>query len=258
MNKRKVPKRVIKIRRKRIRRRRRILSFLLLILILTLSYLIFFKTSFFDIKDVKVIGNNKIDYNQIIKVSNCVKNKNIFQINKKDGEKALELLPYMKKAKIKRSLPNDIIIEVKERKEIIAVSYIGSFVYVDDEGYILSIEEKDENVELPKVLALELIDLSEGQNLFKEIKDNNVVDFILFSNKAKILEQMEVINFSNGNSVTIELNSGTKIAFGPLNNIKYKISFLSQILKDIDEKNIEVKQILLNKGDNPIILTEDE
>lgn len=242
--------------KKRIRRKR-ILNFLLFILTLTLIYLFAFKTNFFNIKNIKVSGNNKINYNQIVKASMCMENENIFKINKKSGQEALEKLPYVKKAEIKRRLPKDILIEVEEREEIVAISYIGSFVYIDKEGYILSIEGKDKKIDLPQIFDLDLIDLELGENLFEQIEDNNIIDFILLSNEVEILSKMRYINLSNKKNVMIQLKDGIRVAFGPLNNVKYKVSFLFEILEDINKKDIKVKQILLNKGDSPIVLTDD-
>ena len=56
----------------------------------------------------------------------------------------------------------------------------------------------------------------------------------------------------------IELNNGVKVAFGTIDNVKYKLSFLFNILEDVEKRNINVKQILLNKGSNPIIVTDDK
>ena len=88
------------------------------------------------------MGNKKLSYDKIIKASMCNIGENIFKINMKKGEESLKRLPYIKECKIKRKLPNEIIIEIEERKEVAIISYIGSFVYIDKEGYILKIGRK--------------------------------------------------------------------------------------------------------------------
>ncbi|NMB27533.1 MAG: FtsQ-type POTRA domain-containing protein [Tissierellia bacterium] len=238
--------------------RKRILKLFLFILILTLLYLFIFKTSFFNIKNIKVMGNHKMDYDKIVKASMCIQGENIFKINKRLGEESLNRLPYIKQSKIKRKLPKEIVIEIEEREEIAIIPYIGSFVYIDEEGYILSIEEKGGKVKLPQIFGLDLIDLEVGENLFKQLEDDNVVDFILLSKQAKLLSLMKYINFSDSNNTMIELNNGVKVAFGTIDNVKYKLSFLFNILEDVEKRNINVKQILLNKGSNPIIVTDDK
>ena len=244
--------------KRRIKKRRRILKLLLFVLVLTLLYLITFKTSFFNIKYIQVVGNHKMDYNKLVKTSMCIEGENIFKINKKLGEESLNRLPYIKQSKIKRKLPKGIIIEIQEREEVAIIPYIGSFVYIDEEGYILSIGEKNGEIKLPQIFGLDLINLEAGENLFEQLEDDNVMDFIVLSKQAKLLSLMKYINFSDNNNIRIELNNGIKIVFGPIDNIKYKLNFLLKILEDVEKKGIDVKQILLNKGENPIIVTDDK
>lgn len=238
--------------------RKRILKLFLFILILTLLYLFIFKTSFFNIKNIKVVGNHKMNYDKVVKASMCIQGENIFKINKKLGQESLNRLPYIKQSKIKRKLPKEIVIEIEERKEVAIIPYIGSFAYIDEEGYILSIEEKGGEIKLPQIFGLDLIDLEAGKNLFEQLEDDNVMKFIVLSKQGGLLSLMKYINFSDSNNIMIELKNGVKVAFGPIDNVKYKLSFLFNILEDVEKRNINIKQILLNKGSNPIIVTDDK
>ncbi|CCQ95845.1 putative Cell division protein DivIB [[Clostridium] ultunense Esp] len=243
--------------KRRVEKRKRILKFLLFVLILILLYLFAFKTNFFSIRNIEVVGNKKTSYDQVIKASMCNKGENIFKINKKKGKESLERLPYIREARIKRKLPKGIIIQIDERKEIAVIPYIGSFVYVDKEGYILAVEKKIEEASLPQIFGLKLEDFELGSNLYSLLKREGIEEFIAYSQQSNLLSLMKYINFTDNNNTMIELKDGIKVAFGPLNNVKYKLSFLNNILEDIDEKDINVKKILLNKGDNPIVVTDD-
>jgi cell division protein FtsQ len=244
--------------KRRMRKRKRILNFVLFVMIITLLYLFAFKTKFFDVKSIEVSGNKKMSYEKIVNTSTFIKGENIFRVSKKLGEESLNRLPYIKNVKIKRKLPSTMIIEVEERKEIAIVPYIGSFVYIDDDGYILSIEGKKGETQLPQIFGLELVDLEAGENLFDKLEGNDIRDFIVFSEQAKLLQLMKYINFSDNNNTKVQLNNDIKVAFGPLDNVKYKLSFLSKILKDIEKKDLDVRQILFNKGDNPIIVIDNK
>jgi cell division protein FtsQ len=244
--------------KRRIKKRKRVLKFLLFVMIITFLYLFVFKTSLFNIKNIKVLGKNKMSYEKIVKISQCIKGENIFKFSKKLGEESLNRLPYIKRSKIKRRLPNTIIIEVEEREEIAIIPYIGSFVYIDEEGYILSIEEKKGEIKLPQIFGLELIDLEVGNNLYDILKEDSVKDFINLSKQARLLQSMKYINFSDNNNIKVELENGIKVAFGPLDNVKYKISFLLKILEDVKKKNLDVRTILFNKGDNPILVIDNK
>ena len=244
-------------RKKREKRRKRILNFILLLFIVALIYLFTFKTDFFNIKKIEIIGNKKLNDEQILKTSICSKGENIFKINKKYCEESIKKLAYVKDVKITRKLPNTIKINIVERNEVAVIPYIGAFVFIDEEGYVLKIEEKKGSLELPQVFGLEIVDLQIGDCLFKGVKGSGNLDFLTLGKELKILKQMKYINFSKEDNTMLELNNGIKVAFGPLNNVKYKLSFLSEILKDIEEKELVVKQILMNKGENPVIVIDD-
>lgn len=244
-------------RKKRERRRKRILNFILFLLILMLLYLFTFKTDFFNIKNIEVVGNKKLGNDKILRASVCIKGENIFKINKKHCEDSINRLAYIKNTKLTRKLPNTIKIQVEEREEVAIIPYIGALVYIDEEGYILTIEERKTNIKLPQIFGLELVNLQTGDCIFDSVEEEGNLDFITLGKKAKLLKQMKYINFSDKENTMIELNNGIKVAFGPLDNVKYKLSFLSEILKDIGKKELKVKQILMNKGDNPIIVIDD-
>ena len=247
-----------KIYRRKIRKRRRILRFFLSILLSISLYLFTFKTGFFNIKDIQVVGNHKMDYNKIVKASMCTIGENTFKINKKTGEKSLDRLSYVKNSRIRRKLPNTIIIEIEERTEMAIIPHIGSFVYIDDEGYILSIEEKNTDTKLPQVFGVELTEFNIGENLFEQLENTNLENFTILSKQIGLLSSMKYINLSDTNNIRVELNDGIKVIFGSIDNIQYKLSFLSEIQKDIKKKDINVKQISFNKGDNPVIVMGDK
>ncbi len=103
---------------------------------------------------------------------------------------------------------------------------------------------------------MKLEELEAGDNIYSTLEES-IEEFITYSEQSGLIKLMKYINFADNNNIMIELKDGIKVAFGPLNNVKYKLSFLNKILNDIEKKDIKVKQILLNKGDNPIVVTED-
>jgi len=227
------------------------------VLTIILSYLFIFKTDFFILSDIVIIGNKKLKYESIVKASSCNIGENIFKIDTKKGEENIKLIPYIKDCRIKRQLPDKIIIEIKERKEIAAIEYLDYLVYIDNEGYILEIDTNDKGIELPVITGLNMVDYEEGDNIYQNDSTENIKEFMLYSEYLNILSTIDKIDFSNKEDIYIKLKGGTLVAFGPLNNVKYKLSFLNKILKDIDKKNIMAKQILFNKGENPIIVMDN-
>ncbi len=241
---------------KKMRKKRIKITLLLLLLIFALFLFISLKTDFFNIVYIQVLGNNKTPKDTIIKASGIIKNENIFKLNIKSKQKSIKSLPYIKEAEIKRRLPNKIVISVVEREEKLEMVYLDSFIYLDEEGYILSIEDEKKEGFFPELKGLKVDKPKLGGNLFNSYE--GLKKFIISSDEVNVLKDFDKIDIKDKNNAIIELKIGTKVAFGDFNNIKYKLSFLNSILKDIDEKKLTCKYIYLNKGQNPIIVTETD
>lgn len=229
---------------------------LLFIIIIILSYLFVFKTDFFVLSEITVEGNKKLNFVDIINASSCNIGENIFNIDIEKGEENLKLLPYIKDCKIKRQLPDKLIIEIEERKEVAVVEYLEHVFYIDNEGYILKIDN-NKDVELPVIKGLDMVHYVEGDNIYQENYLNGLKEFIFYSEDLGILNIVNEIDLSNEEDINIELNDSTLVAFGPLNNVKYKLSFLIEILQDLEKKNIVARKIIFNKGENPIIVMDN-
>ena len=236
--------------------KKRVFILILFAIIVLLLYLFIFKTNFFSIQTIKVLGNVQMSYDQIVNASLFNKGENIFKINIEDGENSILRLPYVKNCNIKRKLPNNIIIEIEERQEVANFSHGDHFAYIDEEGYILTIEEKKEGF-LPQLTLEGNRHLKIGDNLFQLVNIENLDEFMIYSNELNLINIMKYINLTDNDNIMIQLNNNIKVAFGPFNNVKYKLRFLKSILEDIDSKNIKVSQIFFNKGENPIIVRND-
>ena len=240
---------------RRLRRRRVILRLFLFILILFSSYLFIFQTHFFNIVDIEVIGVDRIEPEQIIEASPYSVGINIFKIDKGLWEEALNAIPYIRNSRVSRSLPDRIIIEVEERTEVAVIPHIGALVHIDEEGYILSIEQENEGIDLPRIVGLELNGPEVRDNVFELLEISDMTEFILLGQKSGLFSMMKHIDCSDMNNIIIGLKNGIKVAFGPLHNVKYKYSFLHHILEDIEKEDRDVRRILFNKGGNPVVIT---
>lgn len=238
-------------------RRKAFRRFFLFTLILVLSYILLFKTDYFNIKRVEVHGNKKLSYDVIVKASLCNKGENIFRVNTSKGEESLERLAYIKKSEIKRKLPSKIIIQVEEREEIAIIPYLNSVALIDKEGYILSIEKDDKSIKLPRIKGFDKMELKAGENIFQMAKKDNIEEFISTAHQLSLLANMTYVDFSNEKNIIFQINNDTNVDFGSLDNVKYKLDFLIKIIEDVDKKGVKAKHIFFNKGDNPIIVTDN-
>lgn len=242
---------------KKMKRRRMFFRLLLIIFLVFIMFVLALNTDIFIIDNIKVLGNNKISKDIIINASSINTGENIFKISTRTSKKTIENLPYVKEAEIKRKFPKGILIEIIERKEIVQIKEISSYGFIDIDGYILDIVDV-QNDQLPLLLGFNIGNKKAGDNLFSQIEFEQKKEFISEGNSIKILQKMKEIDMVDNNNVNILLNNSIPVAFGTLDDVKYKLNLLNEILIDIEKKQIPCKMILMNKGENPIIVLNED
>lgn len=226
-----------------------------MITIVTLILAFIFKSDFFLINNINVEGNYIVSSEEIINTSGINIGSHIFKYSKKKAEEKVRNFSYIKDVDVVRTLPKDVTIHVEEREAYLQFEHLSSYILVDNEGYILEIV--DNKVEsLPVFIGFNIED-----HKIKNILDNEEIksleSFISDENTSEIIGKMAEIIYEDDFNININLNNGISVAFGQLNNVKYKLTLLNDILIHIEENQINTNRILMNKGENPIIITND-
>lgn len=247
-------KKTTRVERKR--RRKRILFNIILLILFTSIFATFaLKSDLFNISEINIDGNNKLTKNTIESASGITVGENIFKIKLGNSEKDIKKLSYIKDVNIKRKFPSTININITEREEVVQFKNISSYVLVDIEGYVLDFKDtKDENLPILNGFNINVLP---SENIFDIEYGNELKNLINDEANIEILKNFSEINFESYDNINIILNNGIVIAFGPLDDVKYKLRYLNEILKDIEKKQISVKMIIMNKGEKPIIVTNN-
>lgn len=240
------------------RRRRRVL-FRLVLLLALIAFLVAyaFKSDFFNIENINVEGNQTLKNDLIINASRINLGENILRIESSDAQKEIKMLPYIKEALVDVKLPKTINIRVEEREGVLQIKSLSSYILVDKEGVILEIiDDKIEN--LPNFIGFDLKDIKPGDNIFKDEVGMKLIDFFNDDEILNIINKISTVNYNiEDEEINIDLINGISVAFGPLSNVKYKLKVLDKLLVDIEKKQIPCKMIIMNKGENPIVVTDN-
>jgi len=122
---------------------------ILVVLVALLSSAYFVLLSgYFNIKDVTVVGNNKVSYNQVSEIVNKTITsgspiQKIFNQNvlfAKTSNIASEIktnLPLVESIKIKRELPGKLVVKIREREPVLAWQTGANLYVIDREGIAL-------------------------------------------------------------------------------------------------------------------------
>lgn len=242
-----------------LKRKRFWIVFFLFLFGVSLVLLVLLKTDIFSVNKIKVSGNETLTKNEIIQASGIAKGENILRLNIKSANRKIKSLSYIKNASVKRKLPNKIVIDVEEREEKMVIPHIASFIYLDEEGYILSINDDRKETKYPELIGPKVKNFKLGDNIFETNDEvGNFKEFIELSNEIDILKKFDKVDLRDKKNIVIYLKTETVVEVGDFNEIRYKLNFLDNILKDMEERDEIYKTIYLNKGENPIIVTETD
>ena len=119
-------------------------------LLLLLTVILILSSPLFDIKEITVSGTSKLTSEEIISISGITTNVNIFALNKLKAKKNILENSYVADVYIKRDYPSTISIEVKEKVPTFMIQFANSYIYLNNQGYMLEIST--EALELPVLL----------------------------------------------------------------------------------------------------------
>lgn len=228
--------------------------FVIIFLVLFICGLVFLLFSnLFAIKKVEVKNNMRVSKEEIEALCNFDAYKNIFWINTLSVSKDLESNAYIEEVKVHRKLPNTVVIEVKERVPKFMLQIADSYVYINNQGYLL--EVSTENIGLPIILGFktDLSNAEAGKRL--DVDDLKRMDTII-----KIVETAAIhgiddlitkIDISEERNYTLVLEAeGKTVYLGEATDLNTRMIYLSGILNR--EKGV-AGEIFLNMNLN----TED-
>ncbi len=217
----------------------KILKIVIIILILLVAILLTMFSPLFNIKEIKVSGNSKISAETIISLSKIQVGQNIYKVNDGKVEQALKENAYIEKVKIERALPSIIELKVEERVATFMLEYGNSYVYLNNQGYMLEIS--DQKLEVPIIQGAQVLDedIKEGNRLPKEDlqKMELVLKIVEATKQAGILNLLTKIDISDETNYKAMFETERKVAhLGDCANLVNKMKFVQEIIED--QKNI--------------------
>lgn len=206
----------------------------LFLLIISIAIIVLIgNSSLFNIKQIEVTGNSRLSENKIISISSLNIDTNIFRFSKHDVKKSLLENAYIEDVKISRKLPSTVTIEIKERIPSYMLQFTDSYVYINNQGYMLEIS--NEKLEVPVIVGFttDLNTFKVGNRLdMQDLKKMNMVIKILETAKnVELSEYISKVDISNTKEYKIEMESlGKTIYLGDATDLNSKMLELKEIL----------------------------
>lgn len=229
----------------------RFIFIMLLFIALIISFFLF--TPFFNINKVTVLGNEAVETQEIVNKSGIKSGMNIFRADVKGAKKNLLSFTMLDDIKIKRKLPGKIEIVVTETYPQIIIPYMTGFVSVNEKGKVIQLMDKiPEDNKLPLISGVEIETAKAGEQLKAkdEVSFSMIMDCVSLMREKKAIEQFKSLDFSNLSNFIGYTHNEVKIIFGKLDDMEYKISFLSGIIPNV--QNVEGAYIDISSPESGI------
>ncbi len=197
----------------------------------------------FDIKNIEVLGNTRNSNEKIISLSRLELHTNIFKFNKGRVRENIKESAYVEDVKITRKMPSTVQIEVNEREAKYMLQFADSYVYINNQGYMLEIS--NEKLEVPILIGFttDLSNIKAGNRInISDLNKMNMVIKIYEAAKSNGLgELITKIDISNEKNYTIILEKeGKTVYLGDCSELNTRILYLKSILETSQGKSGEL------------------
>ncbi len=238
--------------------------FLFMVILLYIAYLgintALKRISFFNIKTIVIKGNENLDKTFLLSLVSDFAGKNLFSVSKEEIETKYTNVVRVKKIKIKKYLPNKLVIIIYER--------LGKFFIKTKEGNLLPIDDEKVVLDNDRIYPNEIfpiidteLSMKKGIEFGKKVKDKFVDEVFVFVDSLNAVDPNFIKNISEfykekNDIVMVDRFNGNKIIFGNGNIKKKMLRFehLKNVL--IDEEGKKYRIVL--KWNNDAVISSEE
>lgn len=243
-----------KIKKKRIKKMR-IIKYTFLSVCIVSAIIATAMSPLFNIKQINIQGNNKITNEEIISLSQIKIDENTYKTNIHKAQHKILENPYINDVKIKRKIPDKIVIIIEERKPTYMLEYGSGYVYISNQGYILEISSQ--KLEVPIIQGTETIaeEFIPGNRLcINDLEKMSIVIKIMeVATNNDIANLITRIDIQNDQNYKLVFESEQKVAnLGNGLDLSTKILNIKSILEKEKGVSGEIFVDMDLKTNNPI------
>ncbi len=223
------------VRQKKARRKRLKIAFILFLIMAIITLAIMCFTIFFPIQRINVSGSEIYSKSQIIKASKITTQDNLFVVSEEKIEQNIrKKLPYVDEVKLKRVLPDAVILTITDAKEYAYYYSNDEYVILSENGYILKKQaEKAENV---FEIVTSGIEGEVGEKaVYKNIAEEELIS-TLKNSISKHNLNIDKIDVSNILQISLEVEGRFTVILGNTDYIQEKMAHLSSMVESIGER----------------------
>lgn len=232
------------IKRKKRKKKIKFIIKIVISLAIIIGGIIFAVTSpIFNINKIDVVNNAEVSSETIISLSELKLEENIFKFKKSDVAKKIKENAYIENVEIRRMLPNCIQIDVKERTPRYSVDFMGKYVYINTQGYLLEISEDSKGLPIIQGIVTPEEDVVLNKRLCKEDleKLEDVIKIMDIAKENGLEDKITYIDIKDKMQYYVYMrDEDKKIYLGDRTNLSNKMIYVVAILEKEEGKAGEI------------------
>lgn len=188
----------------------------------------------FNIDEVVVKGCVNTDEKEIKdKATKDLKNKSIFMYSSILKEREIEKNAYIKKANIKKKIPNKLEVDVEERVPVAYVKIDSSnYAVIDNESYVLDKIIRPLDSKMPVYLNVKVKENVVGSEMkVKSVSLLEVNELSTTLSKYEVAYDNMEVDLKDKKNVKVKIKN-TNVNFGELTDVDKKVRTLQTIIND--------------------------
>lgn len=228
-------------------------KFLLAFLLATSALIVYFGLThdLFKIDYINVVGNIANEKEILIAKSGVSVGDNIFLASSSKIKKNLKQLSNIEDVKVTKNYPNILEIEVKENFVSAYINTASGLTTIDNYGKVKEVATDNSKASGTQLKGITETGLKVGEDFSK---DESKVKFLLNLLTKEYYSDIVSIDFTNDQEIILEFKNSLKVTFGDLKDYAKKTQIIGILIKKIQLEGINATEIILNVGENPIIV----
>lgn len=228
------------------RKKNHLIQSVFFILLVTMSAYVLLQSPLFEVKTFIVNGNRQLNKEDVISFSGLQAGANIFKINLAQSEEKLELVPLIKEVEITRSLPNKIVITVKERNAVALLPAENGFIKVDADGVYL--QKGQIASALPIITGISIKLNGPGKPVEAEYLPSALK--ALSQLPRPLVMKLSELNINQAGQLSLYTIDGTQGRMGLPTELEYKGNVFMQVLNNLEKPGNEIEYVDIS---NPVV-----
>lgn len=228
-------------------------KFLLAFLLASAAIMVYFGLThdLFKIDYINVIGNVANEKEILIGKSGISVGDNIFLASSSKIKKNLKELSNIEDVQVRKNYPNIVEIEVKENFVSAYINTASGLTTIDNYGKVKEVATDNSKASGAQLKGIAETGLKVGEDFST---DETKVKFLLDILTKEYYFDIASINFTNDQEIILEFKNSLKVTFGDLKDYAKKTQIIGILIKKIQLEGINATEIILNVGENPIIV----